>query len=51
MLRTSQFFAQGEALVAGTFVPRPALVRMGARLTREGGSDVRVPVPEPTTSP
>jgi uncharacterized protein len=51
MLRTSQFFAQGEALVAGTFVPRPALVRMGARLTREGGSDVRVPVPEETAAP
>jgi DNA helicase HerA-like ATPase len=48
MLRTSQFFAQGEALVAGTFVPRPGLVRMGARLTREGGSDVRVPVRQET---
>lgn len=45
MLRTSPFFSQGEALVAGTFVPRPALVRMGARLTRQGGSDVPVPVP------
>jgi uncharacterized protein len=44
MLRTSQFFSQGEALLAATFVPRPALVRMGARLTREGGSDVPVPV-------
>lgn len=43
MLRTSQFFGQGEALVAGAFVPRPSLVRMGARLTQEGGSDVRVP--------
>jgi hypothetical protein len=46
MLRTSPFFRQGEALVAGAFVPRPALVRMGARLTREGGSDVAVPVPD-----
>jgi uncharacterized protein len=44
MLRISRSFGQGEALVAGTFVPRPALVRMGARLTREGGSDVPVPV-------
>ncbi len=51
MVRTSGFFAQGEALVAGTFVPRPALVRMGARLTREGGSDVRVPVVEATAAP
>ena len=51
MLRTSQFFAQREALVAGTFVPRPALVRMGARLTREGGSDVRVPIAEATAAP
>jgi hypothetical protein len=44
MLQSSRFFAQGEALVAGGFVPAPAIVRMGARLTHEGGGDVRVPV-------
>ena len=46
MLRSSRFFAQGEALVAGGFVPAPSIIRMGARLTYEGGSDVAVPVPE-----
>jgi hypothetical protein len=40
----SRFFSQGEALVAGGFVPLPALVQMGARLTVEGGSDVPVPL-------
>ena len=45
MLRSSPFFVQGEVLAAGTFVPAPAVLRMGARLTPEGGSDVAVPVP------
>ena len=45
MLRSSQSFVQGEALVAGGFVPVPALIRMGARLTPEGGTDVSVPMP------
>jgi hypothetical protein len=44
LLEASTFFEQGEALVAGSFVPRPALIRMGQRLTEEGGGDVRVPV-------
>jgi hypothetical protein len=44
LLRSSPFFAQGEALVAGAFVPAPGIIRMGARLTREGGSDVAVPL-------
>jgi uncharacterized protein len=44
MVRTSGFFAQGEALLAGAFVPVPSLIRMGARLTVEGGSDIAVPV-------
>jgi DNA helicase HerA-like ATPase len=44
MLQSSRFFTQGEALVAGGFVPAPAIIRMGARLTHEGGGDVRVPV-------
>jgi hypothetical protein len=45
MLQASRYFAQGEALVAGIFVPVPATIRMGARLTPEGGSDVSVPMP------
>jgi hypothetical protein len=44
MLRASKYFVQGEALVAGGFVPTPAIVRMGARMTFEGGSDVAVPL-------
>jgi hypothetical protein len=44
MLRSSPFFLQGEVLAAGTFVPVPAVLRMGARLTPEGGTDVAVPV-------
>ena len=42
MVRTSGFFVQGEALLAGAFVPVPSSIRMGARLTVEGGSDVGV---------
>ena len=37
-------FRQGEALFAGGFAPAPTMVRMGQRLTPEGGADVRVPV-------
>ena len=44
MLHASQFFSQGEALLAGGFVPAPGIVRMGARITYEGGSDVAVPI-------
>lgn len=33
-------FRQGEALVAGKIASHPALIRFGARLTEEGGSDV-----------
>jgi DNA helicase HerA-like ATPase len=43
MLRTSPFFAQGEALFAGGFAPAPMFARMGTRLTQERGSDVAVP--------
>ncbi|MFD6698592.1 MULTISPECIES: ATP-binding protein [unclassified Microbacterium] len=38
----SPLFAQGQALFAGGFAPRPQLVQMGARLTHEGGSDVSI---------
>ena len=44
MIAAAPQFVQGEALVAGGFVPRPAFIRMGGRLTRQGGSDVAVPV-------
>ena len=43
LLKLSPFFVQGEALVAGGFVPTPAVIRMGDRLTVEGGSDLSVP--------
>ncbi len=48
MLAASQAFVQGEALIAGAFAPSPAIIRMGQRLTHEGGSDVAVPVTKPT---
>ncbi len=33
-------FYQGEALIAGKISPQPALLRFGARISEEGGSDV-----------
>ena len=33
-------FRQGESLVAGKLSPQPALLRFGARVSEEGGSDV-----------
>ena len=44
MLARAARFAQGEALFAGGFVPAPTMVKMGPRLTREGGADVNVPL-------
>lgn len=44
LLRRSASFRQGQALFAGGFVKEPTLVQMGARVTEEGGSDVRVPI-------
>jgi DNA helicase HerA-like ATPase len=44
MFARSPGFRQGEALFAGGFVPAPTMVRMGMRLTREGGADVGVPL-------
>ncbi|WP_243698400.1 hypothetical protein [Curtobacterium sp. PhB136] len=44
MLEESPFFRQGEALLAGGFVPAPTAITMGERLTRQGGGDVRVPL-------
>jgi DNA helicase HerA-like ATPase len=45
MIEQAPYFRRGEALVAGNFVPRPAHISLGARLTKEGGSDVNVPLP------
>ena len=45
MLAAAPFFRQGEALVAGGFVPVPTFVQIGGRRTHEGGSDVKVPLP------
>lgn len=44
MLRRSSHFAQGEALMAGGFVPLPSIVRIRPRVTVEGGIDVPVPL-------
>jgi hypothetical protein len=40
LLERATAFAQGEALVAGKVASHPALIRFGARLSREGGGDV-----------
>ena len=44
MLAQSPESRQGEALLAGGFIPTPTFTRMGARLTEEGGADVPVPL-------
>lgn len=45
LLAQSSRFRQGEALLAGGFVPAPTITRIAARLTVEGGIDVKVPMP------
>ncbi len=44
MLERSPRFRQGEALFAGGFVAAPTLLKVGDRLTVEGGVDVPVPL-------
>ncbi|MDN5790076.1 MAG: ATP-binding protein [Micrococcales bacterium] len=44
LLRRATTFRQGEALVAGGFVPAASIIRVRQRLTVEGGSDVPVPL-------
>jgi uncharacterized protein len=53
LLERAARFIQGEALLAGGFVPLPTVVRMRDRVTPEGGVDVPVPMvePDPTRSP
>jgi DNA helicase HerA-like ATPase len=45
LLSQSSRFRQGEALLAGGFVPAPTITKIGARMTVEGGIDVKVPMP------
>jgi DNA helicase HerA-like ATPase len=40
LIQQAATFGLGEALVAGKISPQPALLRFGARLAEEGGSDV-----------
>ncbi|HYI54677.1 MAG TPA: ATP-binding protein [Microlunatus sp.] len=45
LLAQASRFRQGEALLAGGFVPAPTITTIAGRLTVEGGVDVRVPMP------
>jgi uncharacterized protein len=40
LLERATSFRQGESLAAGKISPHPALIRFGARVSEEGGSDV-----------
>jgi hypothetical protein len=40
LLARATAFRQGECLVAGKIASHPALLRVGARIAREGGGDV-----------
>jgi hypothetical protein len=42
LLAGATTFGMGEALIAGRVLPRAAYVRMGARISEEGGADVPV---------
>jgi DNA helicase HerA-like ATPase len=44
MLTQASRFRQGEALLAGGFVPAPGIIRIRDRVTVEGGIDVGVPL-------
>ncbi len=48
MLAASTGFLQGEMLLAGPLTPVPMLARVRERLTVEGGSDVAVPLVDPS---
>ncbi|GAA3689595.1 hypothetical protein GCM10022399_01610 [Terrabacter ginsenosidimutans] len=45
LLAQAARFRQGEALLAGGFVPMPSIVHMRTRVTPQGGTDVPVPMP------
>jgi DNA helicase HerA-like ATPase len=40
LMSRASTFGLGEALVAGRLLPEPGFVRMGQRITQQGGSDV-----------
>lgn len=40
LMRGATTFAMGEALIAGKLLPRAAYVRMGERVSEEGGADI-----------
>jgi DNA helicase HerA-like ATPase len=44
LLAQSPRFGQGEVLFAGGFAGEPSVIKIGRRLTPEGGSDVKVPI-------
>lgn len=44
MIERLPSFTQGQALFAGGFSSEPQFVRMGPRLTHEGGTDVSIPL-------
>jgi DNA helicase HerA-like ATPase len=48
LVEQASTFRLGEALVAGKISPNPALVRFGARIAEEGGSDVPAEWAAPT---
>ena len=48
LLNQSPLFRQGEALLAGGFVPAPCTVQGRQRFTQEGGRDVGVPLRDAT---
>jgi DNA helicase HerA-like ATPase len=50
LLERAPLFRKGEALFAGGFVAEPVVVRVRARLTREGGADIAVPMRGPGRS-
>jgi len=45
LLAQAARFRQGEALLAGGFVPMPSVVQVRGRITPQGGTDVPVPMP------
>lgn len=51
MVAAAPWFRQGEAVAAGRFVPCPTRLRMGDRVTVEGGADVAVPSAPPAPAP
>jgi DNA helicase HerA-like ATPase len=46
LLARSPHLSKGQALLAGGFISEPSIVRIGERLTHEGGTDVSVPIAE-----